>query len=66
MFSETKTRTLIKTIIWRFIATFNSFYILFLGFSEKPLVNAIIMNISGFIIYFVFERVFGQIPYGKE
>lgn len=61
---ETKKRHLIKTISWRVLATINSFLILSLGYSGN-LKNAIIMNITGMIVMFYFERIWSKINYGR-
>ena len=65
MFKETKKRTIVKSIIWRLIATLNSFIILSVGLKNN-LNSAILMNITGFFIYYFFERVFNKINWGKE
>ncbi len=61
---ETKTRTLTKTVMWRVVAVFNSFAILSLAFSKDSLTNAIAMNITGFFVYYLYERIWNKIPYG--
>ena len=65
MFKETKKRTIIKSIIWRLIATLNSFLILNINLNNN-LNSAILMNITGFFIYYFFERVFNKIKWGKQ
>jgi hypothetical protein len=65
MFYETKKRTIIKSIAWRLIATVNSFLVLVSAFTDEPIWNAIIMNVTGLFIYFFFERMCNIIPYGK-
>ncbi len=65
MYKETKLRTFIKTTLWRVFATFNSFIILYLAISQEHLWNAIFMNITGFFVYFFYERLWNVIPYGK-
>jgi len=62
---ETKTRSLLKSLIWRIIAILNSFIILVSDVSERAIINALYMNISGFIIYYFFERACNRISYGK-
>jgi len=64
MYKETKKRTLIKTILWRAIATLNSFLVLCINLNNN-LKSAIVMNITGFFIYYVFERIFNKITWGK-
>jgi len=65
MYKETRLRTIIKTILWRLFATFNSFIILYAAITYEHIWNAIIMNITGFFIYFFYERIWNAIPYGK-
>jgi len=65
MYRETKKRSVIKTIIWRLLAIINSFLVLFFAFTDDPLGNALIMNCSGFMIYYFYERVCNKIKYGK-
>lgn len=62
---ETKARSLLKTVAWRIIAILNSFIVLSSGISEKALTNALYMNISGFIMYYFFERLCNYISWGK-
>jgi hypothetical protein len=64
MILETKKRTIVKSAIWRLIATTNSFAILSIGLNNN-LYSAIFMNITGFIIYYIFERIFNKIRWGK-
>jgi hypothetical protein len=65
MFYETKKRTVLKAIVWRLIATLNSFLILLAALTKEPIWNAVIMNITGLFIYFFFERACNMITYGK-
>jgi len=66
MFKETKKRTLFKTLSWGVFAISNSWVILSLGLAESNFWNAIIMNISGLIFFYGFERFWNRINYGKE
>jgi len=61
---ETKKRTLVKTALWRILATMNSYLILTVGLEEN-IQSAILMNISGFFVYFLYERVANKISWGK-
>jgi|TARA_R110002096_G_scaffold131222_1_gene280917 hypothetical protein len=65
MYKETKLRTIIKTVLWRLFATLNSFIILYATISQEHIWNAIFMNITGFFVYFFYERIWNAIPYGK-
>jgi hypothetical protein len=64
---ETKIRSTIKTIIWRIFATLNSYLILicFNNLTDANLKKAIYMNISGFFVYYFYERAWNSIKWGK-
>lgn len=62
---ETRKRHLFKTIIWRLIATINSFAVLSLGFSGN-FKNAILMNVTGMLMMYLFERVWSKYDYGRS
>jgi|TARA_Y100000296_G_scaffold71002_1_gene86118 hypothetical protein len=62
--AETKTRSIIKTIIWRLLAIANSFIILVWGLTDDALLNAIYMNMTGFFVYYAYERICNYVPYG--
>jgi len=66
MFKETKKRTLFKTISWRLVAVTNSWTILSLSLVDSNFWNAIIMNVSGLVFFYGFERLWNNINYGKE
>jgi len=65
--TETKTRSIIKTIVWRLIATLNSYFVLlYLNDTNKDnLYKAIYMNITGFFVYYFYERLWNLIKWGK-
>ena len=65
---ENKTRTVVKTIIWRLMATLNSFLVLlYLNDSNKDnLYKAVYMNITGFFVYYFYERIWNFIKWGKN
>ena len=63
---ETKKRTLFKTISWRVVAILNSFLVLTVNVTDSNFWNAIYMNITGFIIYYVFDRIWSKINYGRK
>lgn len=65
MFIETKKRTIWKAISWRVVALFNSWIVLALAFTQSSFWNAVVMNVIGFILYFIFERVWNKIKYGR-
>ena len=47
------------------IAILNSYVILVSATTDDALLNALFMNLTGFIIYYFYERVSNQISYGK-
>ena len=63
---ESKKRTLLKTISWRVVATFNSWIILSVIMSGGNLTKAVIMNITGFVVFYFFERIWSKINYGRS
>ena len=65
MFVETKQRTILKTISWRMVAILNSFLVLTVNITDSNFLNALYMNITGFIVYYGFERIWNKIKYGK-
>ena len=66
MFVETKKRTILKTVSWRVVAILNSFLVLTINITDNNFLNALYMNITGFCIYYFFERVWNKIKYGKK
>ena len=57
MFKETRGRSTKKSISWRIIA---------LSMTEVPLWNAIIMNVTGMIMFYFHERIWNKISIGKH
>jgi uncharacterized membrane protein len=66
MFVETKKRTILKTFSWRMVAILNSFLVLTVNITDNNFLNALYMNITGFIVYYFFERMWNKIKYGKQ
>jgi uncharacterized membrane protein len=66
MVVETKKRTIFKSLSWRIVAVMNSWTILSMGFIESNFWNAIIMNVSGLVFFYVFERIWSKINYGRK
>jgi len=64
-FKETRVRSLTKTVSWRCVAVVNSFTILTMTPTDRPLTNAIAMNISGFLVFYFFERIWNIIKWGR-
>jgi len=65
MFKETKKRSIFKAISWRVVAVLNSWTVLSLMITKSNFWNAIIMNVSGFIFFYIFERVWNKIKFGR-
>jgi len=65
MFKESKSRSTRKSITWRIIAFLNSWFILMVGLTEIPFWNALIMNLTGILFFYIHERVWNKISYGK-
>jgi len=63
---ESKKRTLLKTVSWRVVATLNSWIILSVVMSGGNLTRAVIMNITGFVVFYFFERIWSKINYGRS
>ena len=64
-FRETKTRSTSKSVSWRGIAFLNSWFVLAVGLTEIPLWNALIMNLTGILFFYIHERVWNNIDYGR-
>jgi|TARA_B110001454_G_C12711648_1_gene430962 uncharacterized membrane protein len=65
MFKETKTRSVRKSIGWRVVAFSNSWMILTLGLTEIPLYNAVIMNVTGIVYFYLYERMWNKSQSGR-
>ncbi len=65
---ETKRRSLLKSIVWRIIATINGILgaLLFTGNIEQSIKIGVFANITGFILYYFHERVWNRIKWGKH
>lgn len=62
---ENKKRTILKTTTWRIVAIFNSWIILSIGIGSTNLQKALLMNATGFFVFYFFERVWSIINYGR-
>ena len=60
-FRETKSRSTSKSVSWRVIAFLNSWFILAVGLTNIPLWNAIIMNLTGILFFYIHERVWDSV-----
>ena len=58
---DPKKKSLSKTVSWRMIAFVNSYIVLAMIVTLSPLWNAIIMNITGAIMYYIHERLWVKI-----
>ena len=65
MFQETKSRSTQKSITWRLIAFSNSWIILALGLTELPFWNAVIMNVTGLIMFYFHERFWNKVSWQR-
>ena len=65
MFKETRERSVRKSIGWRIVAIINSYIILAMYFTDSPLYNAILMNITGAVLYYVYERMWNNSHIGR-
>jgi len=65
MFVETKKRTILKTFSLRVVAILNSFLVLTVNVTDNNFLNALYMNITCFIVYYFFERIWNKIKYGR-
>lgn len=68
MWTETRARSVVKTIGWRIVATANSFVVSFWFFGELLAAGtaAILMNVSGFFIMYLWERIWNKVQWGKQ
>ena len=67
LYRETKVRSFIKSAVWRIFAFLNSAIVL-LCFGKPILASltmALVMNITGFIIFYIYERIWNNINKGK-
>ena len=65
MFRETRKRSLRKSVGWRVVAFSNSWMILALGLTDMPFYNAVIMNESGIVYFFLYERLWDKSQSGR-
>jgi uncharacterized membrane protein len=64
-FKETKSRSTSKSVTWRIIAFLNSWFILVVGLTDIPIWNALIMNLTGILFFYIHERVWDNVDYGR-
>ena len=63
--SETRSRSITKSLTWRVLALSNSWFILTIIESQSNFMKALTMNIIAFILYYLFERLWNKIKYGR-
>jgi adenylylsulfate kinase len=68
MFKENKTRSILKTVSWRIWATVTTFALvfLFIGEVEVALTIGVIEVFIKMLIYFLHERVWDKIKFGRK
>ena len=64
-FKETKSRSTSKSVSWRVIAFVNSWFVLAVGLTNIPLWNALIMNLTGILFFYIHERVWNNVDFGR-
>ena len=65
MFKETRKRSLRKSVGWRIVAIINSYIILAIYITDSPLYNAILMNVTGAVLYYFYERMWNNTSTGR-
>ena len=68
MLYESKTRSMVKSIVWRIIAALLTWVILYLytgQFSESA-ERTVIVSVVVMIAYYIHERVWNNVNWGKE
>ena len=65
MFRETKKRSFIKAVGWRLIAVLNSYIVLIVYITDSPLFSALAMNITGAVLYYIYERGWNKSAHGR-
>ncbi len=65
---ETRIRTFVKTLIWRTIASINAAIGIYwlTGDLNKSIKLGIGIQISGLILYYIYERYWNDISWGRE
>ena len=62
---ETKTRSVLKTVLWRIIATVNAYIVISTSIVDGNWSQAILMNFTGMVIMYFYERIWSGIDYGR-
>lgn len=66
--SDTNTRSLVKTICWRITGSGATFLIAYLMIGNFAIAGTIsmIQLVSNTILYYIHERIWNKIPWGKN
>lgn len=65
---ESRKRTIIKGITWRLVSSLQSFFVM-LFFTENvsdTLKMIIIFNLSGFVLFYLHERIWNRSKWGTK
>lgn len=65
-FKESRARSAYKAIGFRLLAFLNSWIILSLCVGLKGWLAALIMNCTGFVILYFYERIWNKVKFGKQ
>lgn len=65
---EKKLRSFIKSVSWRVLALLNGWMAIyfFTGNLSKSFWISFVANVSGFILYYIHERIWNKIVWGKQ
>ena len=68
MFYETQTRTIIKAILWRIVATLITWGTVYYYTRElaESIELTVVAAVLGITAYYIYERVWNRIQWGKE
>jgi uncharacterized membrane protein len=63
---ETRTRSIVKSVIWRIIALAVTYLIvwLFTGSIETSIIIALVANLLKTVLYYALERIFQRVEWG--
>jgi uncharacterized membrane protein len=66
-FVETKTRTLVRTVLWRVIATLITWIVFYIytGKIGDSIEATIVAALLGITVHYIFERVWNRVRWGK-
>jgi len=66
-FKETKSRSLVKAILFRILALIMCYTIIIVNTSKgDPVYLAIELNVAGFLLYYFYERTWNRIEKGRH